>query len=63
MNWNEFQSANAGQYDKVGMSGAWKHYKDASGIISGTPRSQTAKSNYLKGLEKVERHLNGLING
>lgn len=50
MSWNEFQSANAGKYDNAGMSNAWKQYKDANGIVSGTPRSQTAKSNYLKEL-------------
>ena len=48
--WNEFESANAGKYDNAGMSEAWKQYKDANGIVSGSQRSQTAKSNYLREL-------------
>lgn len=48
--WNEFQSANAGKYDKAGMSAEWKEFKDANGVVSGSTRSQAAKSKFLKEL-------------
>lgn len=48
MTWSEFESANAGKYNNTGISDAWKQYKDANGIVSGSLRSQTAKSNYSK---------------
>lgn len=51
-NWNAFEAANAGKYDNAGMSDAWKEYKDANGIVLGSARSQTAKSNYLKELKQ-----------
>lgn len=34
------------------QEGAWAKYKEANGIVSGTTRSQTVKSNFLKELRE-----------
>ena len=49
--WNQFQGSTQGQFStRAEASAAWQLYKEANGIVTGTYRSQAAKSQYLQQL-------------
>jgi len=49
--WNQFQSGTAGQFSSRSEAAqAWSVYKDANGIVTGSPRSMAARSEYLRSI-------------
>jgi hypothetical protein len=50
-NWNDFQAGTAGQFaSRAEVAAGWAAYKDANGIVTGTVRSQAARSQFLRSL-------------
>lgn len=49
--WNQFQSGTAGQFaSRAEAANAWRIYKEANGIVTGSTRSQAVARQYLKSL-------------
>jgi hypothetical protein len=49
--WNQFQTGTAGQFSsRAEAAAAWNAYRQANGIVTGTVRSQAARSQYLRSL-------------
>jgi hypothetical protein len=49
--WNQFQAGTPGQFaSRADAAAGWSVYKDANGIVTGTVRSQAARSQFLRSL-------------